>query len=138
LSNASPQQHSLSNYSQDAIASLTEKLAVVMRDDKLYLDPELTLGKLSRSIETTDKKLSTLFNTYLDTTFYDYVNSFRIVEVKKAIQSVDSSKYTLLSLALDCGFNSKASFNRVFKKETGLSPSQYRKEYVNHSVETSY
>ncbi len=138
LNNNGRQQHSLSAYDQDAIAHLIENLAKVMSDDKPYLDPELTLGKLARSIEITDKKLSTLFNTYLETTFYDYVNSFRIIEVKKSLRHVDSTKYTILSLAMDCGFNSKASFNRIFKKETGLSPSQYRNEYVNHSAETSY
>ena len=138
LINNSTQQHSLSNYSHDAITNLIENLTALMREDKPYLDPELTLGKLAKSIGITDKKLSTLFNSYLETTFYDYVNSFRIKDVKKSLQDVDNMKYTLLSLAMDSGFNSKASFNRVFKKETGLSPSQYRKEYMNHSIKTSF
>lgn len=123
-------QHSLSNYTQDEITKLSKSLMDVMKLDKMYLNPDLTLGILAESIGITDKKLSTLFNTYLETTFCDYVNSFRINEVKRSLGCIENSKYTLLAIALDCGFNSKASFNRVFKKETGFSPSQYRKECI--------
>ncbi|MDB4292393.1 helix-turn-helix domain-containing protein [Maribacter sp.] len=130
-------QHSLSNYTEDSISSLRKRLRDVMVIDKMYLNPELTLGKLAEVIGITDKKLSTLFNSYLETTFYDYVNSFRIDEVKKSFAQIENNKYTLLAIAMDCGFNSKASFNRIFKKETGLSPSQYRKKYTSTTIESS-
>lgn len=126
-----PSVHSLSSYSEEEIASLENRLKDSMRIDKVYLDPALTLGKLAAEVGVTDKKLSTLINKHLETNFYDYVNAFRIDDVKKALDSDDTNKYTLLAIALDCGFNSKASFNRIFKKETGLSPSQFRKNNLN-------
>jgi AraC-like DNA-binding protein len=120
--------NSLSNYNDEDITGLLNKLKAELVENKLYLDENLDLKMLSQQLNITDKKLSTLLNVHLDTTFYEYINHYRVDAVKKMITSPENDKYTLLAIAHECGFNSKASFNRVFKKETGLSPSQYRKE----------
>ncbi|WP_348746711.1 helix-turn-helix domain-containing protein [Tenacibaculum sp. 190524A02b] len=105
---------------------LEEKLQKVMGKEKLYLNPELTLDLLAKEIGTTNKKLSALFNKYLSTTFYDFINSHRIKTFKQYINLSEYKNLTIEGLAYECGFKSKASFYRVFKKETGMSPTQYK------------
>ncbi len=105
---------------------LQEKLKNVLEKEKIFLDEELTLVKLSKAIETTDKKLSKLLNQFMKVTFYDFVNSYRIDEFKEKIQSSIYNDFTIEGIANECGFKSKASFYRVFKKETGVSPSEFK------------
>jgi AraC-like DNA-binding protein len=89
------------------------------------------LNKLAKHIPTTDKKLSLLLNQYMNTTFYDFVNAYRVQSVKEKLASVDFDNLTLLGIAYESGFKSKTSFNRIFKKETGFSPSEYKKSLKN-------
>jgi len=95
--------------------------------EKAYLDENLTLSKLAELIPTTDKKLSTFLNQHLNITFYDMINAYRVESVKEKLLSNNYNNLTLLGIAYESGFNSKSSFNRIFKKETGLSPSEYKK-----------
>lgn len=106
---------------------LEASLNKTMHEQKPYLDEELTLSKLASYLNTTDKKLSQLLNQHIDITFYSYINFFRLEEFKRRIQSNDFKDITIEGIAKDCGFKSKASFYRLFKKEMGLSPSEYKK-----------
>jgi transcriptional regulator GlxA family with amidase domain len=110
--------------------NLTLKLERIIDVEKPYLREDLTLKDLAELLQITDKKMSALLNRYLNTSFYDYINGLRVVEVKKRIQDPAFEKYTLLAIALECGFNSKASFNRIFKKMTVVSPSEYKKRLL--------
>jgi AraC-like DNA-binding protein len=69
--------------------------------------------------------LSQVINSREGKNFYDYINLLRIADFKEQIQQPESQKYSLLGLATQCGFNSKTTFNRNFKKATGLSPTEY-------------
>ena len=62
--------------------------------------------------------------------FYDLINSYRIVEAKKRLSSVDYEKYTIEGIGYSCGFNSRSSFFKIFKKETGISPYSYKKSIL--------
>ena len=127
----SNESKSVSNisFSDSELHNLNEKLPIILKDEKPYLDDDLTLNKLANLMGTTDKKLSTFLNQHLNTTFYDLINKERVAAVKEKLQSSAFDNYTLLGIAYESGFKSKTSFNRIFKNETGLSPSEYRKQY---------
>lgn len=116
----------LSNTSSKELQALKTSLEKVLINDKVYLDENLTLSKLAELTSTTDKKLSTFLNQHLDITFYDLINAYRVESVKEKLHSDEYTHMTLLGIAYESGFNSKTSFNRIFKKQTGLSPSEYK------------
>ena len=117
----------LSNFTETEIVALKNRLETVLLAERPYLDEELTLGKLAQRISTTDKKLSTLLNQHMNTTFYDLINKYRVDAVKEKLNSPEFANLTLLGIAFESGFKSKTSFNRIFKRETGLSPSDFKK-----------
>lgn len=101
------------------------ELQQLMLLEQPFKDPELTLGELAKKLSVHPNSLSQVINSFENKNFYDYVNNLRIEEFKKITQQPDSRKYTLLSLAFECGFNSKTAFNRNFKKAVGMSPTEY-------------
>jgi AraC-like DNA-binding protein len=92
-----------------------------------FLDPELTLKKLSESVNIPSRHLSQLINENIGTNFYDFINSFRIETAKKLLIISEKEK-TVSEILYEVGFNSKSSFNTAFKKDTGLTPTEFRKE----------
>lgn len=120
--------NSLSSFTDSEIEELQTKLEYILLNDKPYLDEALTLGKLAQMVNTSDKKLSTLLNQQMNTTFYDLINKYRVNAVKEKLNSPQFENLTLLGIAFESGFKSKTSFNRIFKRETGLSPSEYKKK----------
>ena len=97
-----------------------------MSEDKPYLNSDLTLNDLSEKLEISSHNLSEILNTQLNQNFFDFVNQYRIDEVKKNLADQKMDHLTLLSIAFDAGFNSKSGFNAIFKRYTNLTPSQYR------------
>ena len=114
--------------SDEKLQDIDKRLEHLMRENKLYLTPELTLAMVSQKIEVHPNTLSQVINSVKQKNFFDYINELRIEELKERIAKLDHQKYTLLSIAYDCGFNSKTSFNRNFKNYTGKSPSEYLKD----------
>ena len=114
-----------SGLSADAAEALHRQLAQAMQDEKYYLDGELSLSGLASQLNTQPNYLSQVINEREGKNFYDYINTLRIEEFKRVAASPDQRKYTLSALAQHCGFNSKSSFNRCFKKVTGQSPSEF-------------
>lgn len=104
------------------------RLDEYMSSEKPYLNSTLSLYQLARQLKVSSHYLSHILNNRLHKNFYEYVNHHRIDEVKRRIASDHHAKYTILAIALDCGFNSKATFNRTFKNYTGYTPSQFQQE----------
>lgn len=102
------------------------KLMNHMDEAKPWLDAELTIGKLAESLHVQPEYLSGILNRHLHRNFFDFVNHYRISEFKKRCCHPDSERLTLVGIAFDCGFNSKATFNRVFKRITSITPSAYK------------
>ena len=103
------------------------KIHQLMTEQKPFLDPDLDLAGLAVMVGLSSHHLSQMINEQAGSNFYDFVNQYRIEEVKRLMADPAKDHLTLLSLAMQAGFNSKATFNRVFKKTTQKTPSQFRK-----------
>ena len=98
----------------------------LVRSESLYLDPNLSLTSLARRSKIAPSQLSLLVNKGLGKNFNEFINEYRVELVKERLQDEKFKHLSILAIALDTGFNSKATFNRVFKKIDGNSPSYYR------------
>jgi AraC-like DNA-binding protein len=104
------------------------KLVRQTEKEQYYLNPELTLPELAKIMEVSPEYMSKVLNRILNKHFYDFVNYYRVEAFKEKCQNPENKNLTLISLAYDSGFNSKATFNRVFKQMTNMTPGQhYRK-----------
>lgn len=120
-----------SGLNQNKIENLSTALREYMEREKPYLNEDLSLSILAEQCDMNQAQLSQIINQYFKLHFYDYVNKYRIEEVKERLGSSDFSHLSILGIAYDCGFKSKSSFNRHFKKHTGLSPSEFKKTSKN-------
>jgi AraC-like DNA-binding protein len=100
-------------------------LVEAMEPGKLYLDPDLNLTKLSAHTGIPAKLISAILNQYHDTNFNDFINSYRVTQVSLLMMDPTTRNLTISGLAMDAGFNSQATFQRAFKKHTGMSPRQF-------------
>jgi AraC-like DNA-binding protein len=115
-----------SGLKQDKANQLLHQLDDLMNSEKLYLEPELNLQQLADRLGVSIHHVSQVLNQYKRQSFFDYVNQLRVEEFKLQLMNPDKQHLSLLGLAFECGFNSKAAFNIAFKKQTGLTPSAYR------------
>ena len=106
---------------------IISKLKSVMNEKKLFLNSDLTLKELADSISIQSYQLSKMLNDEMNQNFYDFVNGYRIEEVKRRLIDEDYSNLSILGIAFECGFNSKSVFNTVFKKNTNMTPSEFKK-----------
>jgi AraC-like DNA-binding protein len=112
---------------QDDVPKLKELLLTYMHEEKPYLDCDLTLAQLAQKLNIYKHYLTQVLNEGINQNFFDFVNAYRVEAVKEMLAKEDANQYTLLGIAYNAGFNSKSSFNRIFKNQTGLTPSQYKK-----------
>jgi AraC-like DNA-binding protein len=110
---------------QEDVADLVNKIRKYMVIKKPYLDRDLTIYNLSDQLRISRHTLSEVINEHMGMNFYNLVNEYRVKEVKQRMKNEDYRQLTILAIAYDSGFNSKSSFNTIFKEKTGQTPSQY-------------
>lgn len=103
------------------------RLLDLMRTEKPYTNPDLTLTELAGQLGISPHNLSEVLNTQLQRNFFDFVNGYRVEAVRKILSDPTQKHLKILAIAFEAGFNSKTSFNTIFKKETGMTPSGFQK-----------
>lgn len=111
-----------------------EKLLFLMEKEKRFLDCNLTLSKLAKEIDIHPNYLSQVINEQFNKNFYDFINCYRIKDFKIKSGEHKFKNYSVLALALECGFNSKSAFYSFFKKQTGITPTEFLKKQVSSKV----
>ena len=111
-----------------------EQIDEFMKTQKPYLTPALTLEKLAAQMSLQPRFLSHVINRYFECNFFDFVNSYRVEEAKNLLADSAQGEKTILDIMFDVGFNSKATFNTLFKKKVGMTPTEYKKSMAGSLV----
>ena len=116
-----------SGLSAEKARRFEKDLKSLMETEKPYLNSELTLQQLADRLNISPHNLSEVINTRLHHNFFDFINGYRIQQAKRDLTDPAKQHLKVLAIAFDAGFNSKTSFNTIFKKTTGKTPSEYRR-----------
>jgi AraC-like DNA-binding protein len=112
--------------SEDRIRELADMIIKAIEKEKLFTESELSLQDLANKIRCAPHQASQAINEGLKKSFYDVINGYRVEEAKRLLIDPKNMNYTILSVGFEAGFNSKTTFNTVFKKFTGVTPTEYR------------
>ncbi|MCK4663019.1 MAG: helix-turn-helix transcriptional regulator, partial [Bacteroidales bacterium] len=124
----SPDKYKRSGLKDKDAERYFKDLLRIMDTEKPYLNEKLSIQDLSDILGISRHYLTQVINEKLHKNFYTFTNEYRLKEVKKRMLSDKYKNYTILSIALESGFNSKSTFNTLFKNYTGMTPSEYRKK----------
>ncbi|UCH94741.1 MAG: helix-turn-helix domain-containing protein [Candidatus Aminicenantes bacterium] len=105
-----------------------QKLVYLLKEEKIYKDQQISLDSLAQKLSLQPRELSQLINEQLNKNFWGLINSYRMEEAFQLLKDSKKNQSPILDIAFEVGFNSKEAFNRVFKKHTGMTPSQYKKK----------
>jgi AraC-like DNA-binding protein len=117
------------------INEIANRVMALMEGQKLYLQSELTLQDLAEKLEIPSYQVTQAINEGLGKNFYDLVNGYRVEESKRLLSDPASRNNKILTIGMDAGFNSKTTFNTVFKKFTGLTPSDFKEQQIKSVVQ---
>jgi len=113
---------------RDEKEKIVQSVLQYMQSNKPYLEPELTLGQLASQLSLKPRILSEAINEIRQQNFFDFINHYRIDEAAGLLTNPEDKKITVLEVLYQVGFNSKSSFNTLFKKYTGLTPTEFRQK----------
>jgi len=108
---------------------LKEKLDSLMVNEKIFMENNLTLADVASQLQTSTNNISWILNNVYQTTFYDFINGYRIKEFVQKVENEEHLRHTILALSLDAGFNSKSTFNKAFKFVMNETPSNFIKKH---------
>lgn len=117
-----------SNLPSEKAEFILKKLDCLIENNKEYLDPDISIDKLAEMLNVSRHHLSEVLNTYKKKNYYDYINYYRVREAKKLLTGTDKN---IIDIAMETGYKTKQTFNSVFKKNTKLTPSEFRKRHKN-------
>ncbi len=120
-------KHTVSVLNVDQMHELSETIIQYLQSKKPYINSEYNLQMMVDDLQIPRYKLSQVINGSQKKNFFQFINNFRVEEVKEKMANPAYANYTILGIAFECGFNSKTSFNRIFKEETGRTPTEYKK-----------
>ncbi len=120
-------KYAKSGLTSNQIDQIENDLKNSMEKDALFLNPDISLPELASMLEVKAPYLSQVINQRFQTNFFDFINHYRVEEVKKRMADSAYRHLSLLGIALDCGFKSKSSFNKSFKRTTGQTPSDFKR-----------
>jgi AraC-like DNA-binding protein len=109
---------------------VNQKLIDIMQHEKPYLESEITISDLASRLGISVNKLSRVINEDHNHNFFDFINTYRVNEVKHLLTSSKTNDSKIESIAYDCGFNSKSSFYSIFKKHTHLTPTEFKEKFL--------
>ncbi len=120
-----------SQLSREESCGYFNQIIFLVEKDKLFINPNLILRDIADQMPISRTYVSQIINENSGCNFYDFINTYRVEEVKKCLADENKKNKCILDCALNAGFKSKATFNTIFKKETGQTPSQYRKSFLS-------
>jgi AraC-like DNA-binding protein len=123
---AAPRRYGKSGLSEERANDIMRQLLELMDSEHPYRDSGITLPRLAELLGVSAHNLSEVINTLSGMNFFDFVNSYRVKQVQRDLLDAEKQQYKVLSLAFDAGFNSKTSFNSIFRKHTGMTPTEWR------------
>jgi len=129
-----PHKYSKTGLDAEASKLLARRLELHMETEKPYLDCTLTLTDLGSRLRITKHQISQVINSEFEVNFYEFVNNYRIEEFKKQSLHPSNEHLSIVGIAFEAGFNSKATFNQVFKKKEGMTPSEFVKQQKDKRV----
>lgn len=118
-----------SGLTTDAARSLSQQLTSLMEQEKIFLEPDISLEKLAAKLETGKHHVSQVINETLGVSFFEFINQWRIEEAKRLLQETSKADMNVIEVAYSAGFNNKGSFNAAFKKSTGMTPTEFRRRH---------
>jgi AraC-like DNA-binding protein len=110
-------------------AVLKERLDSLMNNERVFMENDLTLSDVAKQLKTSTNNISWVLNTVYDTTFYDFINGYRVKEFIQKVENKEHLNHTILALSMDSGFNSKSTFNKAFKILMKDTPSNFIKNH---------
>lgn len=126
LASAAP-KYAKSGLSAGQLAAYKERLEAIMRNERVYLEPDLTLPQLAKLVDCSVNHLSQVINAGFDMSFFDYLNRYRVEYAKGLLMKADGRPRSILNVAFSVGFNSNSAFYTAFRKFVGEAPAHYRR-----------
>ena len=129
LFNLEPLKYQKSGLTESYSYELKEQLLKLLHDDKVFKDNTISLNSLSDQMGITRHNLSQVINEHFNMNFFNLINKFRIEEAQRILTDDRNNNLNIIDIAYDVGFNNKVTFNKAFKEETKLTPTQYLKGF---------
>ncbi|MCX6122540.1 MAG: helix-turn-helix domain-containing protein [Ignavibacteriales bacterium] len=131
LNKEEKKKYATSTLTENEITEYVKKLQALMNSEKIFLKSDLKIGDVAEKMDLPVYYVSQVINEKLGKNFYDFVNEYRVDEVKKRFADTKNDYLTILAIGFDSGFNSKSAFYSAFKRNTGMIPSEFKKHLIS-------